>query len=105
MAKRFLKIIGSLFLIGVMGPVVGGDDVARLRGEREVLARIAQELDYLKTLADEAQRERASPGRLQFQYDWFRRDLEHVKQGILDYLHGPNHTPIEVPPLRGDYRR
>ena len=74
-------------------------------GEREVLTRIVAELDHLQSMVNDAETQRQARGRLQFQYHWFRRDLEHVKQGVLDYLYGPNNAAVNVPPLRAGYQR
>ena len=83
---------------------MAADQRENLAGEREVLARIVTEIDYVKNMADEAKSQSHDLDRVRFQYDWFQRDLERVKQGILDYLYGPNNSAVTVPALRGDYR-
>jgi RAQPRD family integrative conjugative element protein len=73
--------------------------------EREKLARLIHEIDALKPLVEKARAASSeSSGRVRFNYDWLRNDLELVKSGIRDHLTSPRVTPRTFPPLRGDYR-
>lgn len=74
-------------------------------GEREVLARLANEIEALEPLVAEAEQQASTDARIQFQYAWLRQDLSRVRSGIRDHVDTPRAEPRSVPPLRGDYRR
>jgi len=78
--------------------------LADLDGERTALAKLMHELDGLKPLIAEAQAQADQSGRLQFQYDWLRLDIERIKLGIQEHLTAPRQAR-SFPPLKGDYRR
>jgi RAQPRD family integrative conjugative element protein len=73
-------------------------------GERESLARIAQELRRLQVQVAEASRHADTSARVRFRYDWLEKDLDLVLRGVTDHLDAPR-QPRPVPPLAGDYRR
>ena len=96
----------TIFLLGVMviglqGPLALADADA----EREVLARIIHELELLTPLLAEAQAAADADARIHFRYDWLKKDLERVRQGIEEHIDAPRAMPRAVAPLRGDYRR
>ena len=72
--------------------------------EREVLARLEQELTYLQRLAREAQAQRSPTPRTPFRYDLLMRDLDAIRHGIRQHLQGPGTEPRAFEPLRGNYR-
>jgi RAQPRD family integrative conjugative element protein len=41
---------------------------------------------------------------VRFRYEWLKRDLQMMRQGIEQHLDAPR-QPRPVPPLRGDYRQ
>ena len=43
--------------------------------------------------------------RIRFRYDWLKKDLERIRQGIQEHIDAPRAEPRVVAPLRGDYRR
>jgi RAQPRD family integrative conjugative element protein len=74
--------------------------------EREQLARIANELQNVEAMADQAQRavQTGQPAaQVRFRYDWLKRDLQMMRQSIEQHVDAPR-QPRPVPPLRGDYR-
>lgn len=73
-------------------------------GEREALARIAQELQRLQQQVAESASSADTTARVKFRYDWLEKDLELVLRGVTDHLDAPR-QPRPVPPLAGDYRR
>ncbi len=73
--------------------------------EREKLAEIIEQLSELQALIDEASVHADPDARLRFRYDWLRRDLTRVRQGIEDHLDAPESDARQLPPLRGDYRQ
>ena len=90
-------------LLGTVLPVPFA--VADADGEREVLARIAHELEATESLIAEAESQANPEARIRFQYDWLRQDLERIRLGIQEYIDAPRAEPRTFPPLRGDYRR
>ena len=43
--------------------------------------------------------------RVRFRYDWLRRDIVRVRDGVLAHAGADQAEPRRYPPLRGDYRR
>lgn len=78
--------------------------VDRVDAEREALARIANELEAIEAMAQEASRSAPSMARVQFRYDWLIADLRLMERGIREHLDAPR-QPRPVAPLKGDYRR
>ena len=74
-------------------------------GERAMLARIAHELVALEPLIEKARSQADPDGRIKFNYDWLRQDLNRVRLGIEAHIDAPRTQPRTFPPLRGDYRR
>lgn len=72
--------------------------------ERENLARIAQEIAIVKAMVIEAQDRAPTGQRIKFRYDWLARDLELLRDGVLQHADAPR-QPRPVAPLRGDYRQ
>lgn len=71
--------------------------------EREQLARIATEIQYLQRSVAEAAKRAPSSPRVRFQYEWLQKDLDAVRAGVEEHLNAPR-QPRSIPPLRGDYR-
>jgi RAQPRD family integrative conjugative element protein len=103
-STQFRTAVAFSVWVMTQTPAMASEPAEPLAGEREVLARIVKEIEYLKTMAHDAESQASDRNRVRFQYEWFERDLERIRQGILDYLHGPNNTATGAPPLRGDYR-
>ena len=76
-----------------------GDDET----ERELLARIASELQQVQAMVAQAAQSAPLAGRVQFRYEWLQRDLQMLREGVLQHVDAPR-QPRPVPPLRGDYR-
>lgn len=72
--------------------------------EREVLARLAEQLARLEQLVDEAEAKADRETRVRFRYDWLRRDLRAVTRGIEEHVAAPRTEPRRLPPLHEDYR-
>ena len=95
-----------LLIVGLVGsgmPVL--QVMADADGEREVLARVAHELEALEPLIGQAEAQADPDARIRIRYDWLRQDLSRVQQGIWDHIDAPRAEPRVFPPLRGDYRR
>ncbi len=91
----------GVFAIALQGPPAYADADA----ERQALARIIHEIEILKPLLAEAKAAADPDCRIQFRYDWLKKDLERVRQGIQEHIDAPRAEPRSVTPLRGDYRR
>lgn len=97
---RILTLL-AVFVYGLQSPLALADADA----EREALARIIHELELLEPLLAEAKIAADPDVRIHFHYEWLRKDLERVRQGIQEHIDAPRAEPRTVVPLRGDYRR
>ncbi len=94
-------ILFHLIVLGLASPLVHADADA----ERESLARIIHELEVIGPLLAEAKAAADPDARIRFRYDWLKKDLERIRQGIQQHIDAPRGEPRPVAPLRGDYRR
>ena len=94
-------ILLHVFILGLASPLVHADADA----ERESLARIIHELEILEPLIAEAKAAADPDARVQFRYEWLKKDLERIRLGIQEHIDAPRSEPRVVAPLRGDYRR
>ena len=99
-AVRTIFLLGAI-VIGLHCPPTFADADA----ERETLSRILHELELLDPLLAEAKAAADPDARIHFRYDWLRKDLERVRQGIEEHIDAQRAEPRTVAPLRGDYRR
>ncbi len=99
-AVRTILLLG-VFAIALHGPLAYADADA----ERQALARIIHELELLRPLLVEAKAAADPDSRIQFRYDWLKKDLERIRRGIQEHIDAPRAEPRSVTPLRGDYRR
>ena len=99
-AVRSIFLLGAI-VIGLNCPPTFADADA----EREALARIMRELELFDPLLAEAEAAADPDARIHFRYDWLKKDLERVRQGIEEQIDAPRAEPRTVAPLRGDYRR
>ena len=98
--------IAALLIIGLLGTALPMQSaIADADAEREVLARIAHELNALEMLIRKAESQAEPDARIRFRYDWLRQDLSRMQQGIQEHIDAPRSEPRAFPPLRGDYRR
>ena len=92
---RTIFLLGIIF-IGLHCPLTLADADA----ERQALARIVHELELLKPLIAEASTAADADARIQFRYDWLKKDLERVRQGIEAHIDAPAaEPPIVVLPV------
>lgn len=96
---RCLGLSIMAFVAGSVAPARADDDA-----ERQQLANISYELQRLRQMVGDAQRNAASDARVKFQYSWLSKDLELVQRGVDEHLDAPR-QPRVVQPLRGDYRQ
>ena len=102
-----IKSNGPLTFLSVTALIaaLAGSALAAPEAEHEALARIVHELQVLEPMIAEAEAE-AMPGNgITFRYDWLRRDLARIRDGLQDHLDAAREAPRSFTPLRGDYRR
>jgi RAQPRD family integrative conjugative element protein len=98
--------VTQLLILGLLGTSIPIQFAhADIDGEREVLARIAHEIETIGPLINQAASQANPDARIRFQYDWLRQDLDQIQRGIQDHIDAPRSEPRIFPPLRGDYRR
>lgn len=68
--------------------------------ERQLLVRIAMELEYLKSLAGKAQAASEPARRVRFDYDALISDLSEIQGAIERHAERPQHSPRSVAPLK-----
>lgn len=91
--------------LAVCGAAASAACFADADGEREILARLVNEINALEPMIAEAEAQAPPETRVKFQYLWLRQDLAKVRSGMQEHLDAPRAEPRSVPPLRGDYRR
>ncbi len=90
----------AALIAALAGPVLGAPEA-----EHEALANIVHELQVLEPLIVEAEAAATTGNRITFRYDWLRRDLARITDGLKDHLDAVREAPRSFTPLRGDYRR
>lgn len=98
-----VKALFLALLIGVWMTVIVSAQ-ANPAQEKADLARIDQVLSSLNSLINDAQNNQAKNTRIQFCFQCLRRDLNEIRQGIRQEIHGVSIEPRAVIPLQGDYR-
>lgn len=101
MSPYTFSLFAALTALSAGGPAMAADSI----DEREALARLAHEVATLAPLIDAAKAVAKPGARVRFRYDWLRRDLARVREGLLEHAHADQAEPRQIEPLRGDYRR
>ncbi len=75
--------------------------------EHTRLTLVLQQLQRIDSLSREAEGTAATAPQARYAFDYprFARDLEHLRQGITDYLRPSRAQPRDPVELSGDYRR
>jgi RAQPRD family integrative conjugative element protein len=73
--------------------------------ERELLARLANELSVLERLVYEAEQRAQSGDRVLFDYRSLRADLQGIRDGVRSYVTEIRPQPRIPAPLDGEYVR
>ena len=71
--------------------------------ERDALIRVVTAIERLEPLIARAESESELHDRVRFRYDWLRRDLNEVKEGIDAFLSDTEYKPRKFEPLQADY--
>lgn len=98
-----MKILARLFIAILLGSTFTPANASEM--EREYLARIVHEIDALGPLIDNAEAHADKAARIRFRYDWLRRDLARIREGLMEHATADQAEPRTYPPVRGDYRR
>lgn len=77
---------------------------ADIDAEKAKLALIVHELETLPSLIDEAEALADKNERIQFQYEWLSRDIEHIKSAIQEHINAPRIQPRSFTPIDSNYR-
>jgi len=72
--------------------------------EKAKLALIIHELETITPLLEEAEALASKSDRIQFQYEWLLRDIEHIKSAIQEHINAPRIQARSFPPLDSNYR-
>ena len=76
--------------------------------EQEALARLVHELRLLERLIQRTEANaNADPdpdARIRFRYDWLRREVKQISDGVQLHMDAPHSELRSYPSLRGDYR-
>jgi len=98
--KNYIPLALVIAVFGFTVPTDSDSDT-----ERAALIQLVDEIEDLSKLIDHAEQAANPTARIQFQYDWLRRDLKLVRQGIESHFETPSSEPREFEPLHGDYRQ
>jgi RAQPRD family integrative conjugative element protein len=82
--------------------VVADDTV---KDEYQALLKIDRHLSDLALLIDEAELSADPDSRIRFRYDWLRRDIARVRNGVQAHIHRPLAEKQANAALQGDYQR
>ncbi len=86
--------VTQLLFIGLLGTVLPVQFAnADADGEREVLARIAHEIEAIEPLIKQAASQANPDARIRFQYDWLQQDLDRIRLGIQEHIDAPRAEP------------
>ena len=93
----------KIILIGLL--LMAASNVnADIDAEKAKLALIVHELETLPPLIEEAEALADKNDRIQFQYEWLSRDIEHIKSAIQEHINAPRIQARSFPPIDSNYR-
>ena len=98
---KHLQFTAIIVAVCLLNTSIGSNTDA----ERAALMQLVDEIEGLAAIIDRAEKAANPTSRIQFQYDWLRRDLKLVRQGIEAHFETPNSEPRQFEPLQGDYRQ
>jgi RAQPRD family integrative conjugative element protein len=99
---HFLKII-SITILTVSMMLISVISFADSVQEKTDLARISNILNAAYPLIDDAQRQAISNTRVEFRYDWLRKDIQAIQAGIAEKINMSKVEPRVVTPLKTQY--
>ncbi|MBT7208965.1 MAG: conjugal transfer protein [Gammaproteobacteria bacterium] len=99
MSQLTITTLVSAFLLTLCMNSVNAD--ADL--ERNNLAKLVQEIDYLMTRVDDIQQDAPANQRITFHYDTLKSDLNMIRIGINDHINQSLKAGRDLKPLSGQY--
>lgn len=76
-----------------------------ITAEQQALLKVDRHLADLASLIEAAEQSADPDSRIQFRYDWLRRDIAQVRKGVQVHVHKPLADKQANAPLHDDYRR
>lgn len=95
-----MKLFGALFVSLLLLPAIAFADPGV---EREKLALISEQLEFLGKQAEDARRHQAPEARIEFDYSKLRQDLTLIKSGIDEYIQKNIDSARAIDPISGAY--
>jgi len=99
MSQLTITKLASAFLLTLCMNSVNAD--ADL--ERNNLAKLVQEIDYLMARVDDIQQDSPGNQRITFHYDTLKNDLNMIRVGINDHINQSLKAGRDLKPLSGQY--
>ena len=97
-------LITSLAVFSISAQSAIADDEFP-KGERALVVKAVQELEYIKQLLDKANNNRNKKSRLQLDYDTLNQDLSDIQAALTRHAEQPRRLPRRVNPLKKTYTR
>jgi RAQPRD family integrative conjugative element protein len=92
------KLVSAFLLTLCMNSVNADADL-----ERNNLAKLVQEIDYIMTRVDDIQQDASVNHRITFHYDTLKNDLNMIRVGINDHINQSLKAGRDLKPLSGQY--
>ncbi|MBT3724194.1 MAG: conjugal transfer protein [Gammaproteobacteria bacterium] len=93
-----LKLVSAFLLTLFMNLLNADTDL-----ERNNLAKLVQEIDYLMTRVNDIQQDAPGNQRITFHYDTLKNDLNMIRVGINDHINQSIKAGRDLKPLSGQY--
>ena len=101
MRKQTMKtIFASLLLLSISNAVADAGDI-----ERNNLAKLANEIDFLIKRVDAIKQDRPADQRLIFDYGSLKRDLLMIRAGINEHISNSLKAGRAFEPVKGHYHK
>lgn len=97
--KKFLIKLFVMILVSIFSAAIYADTAL----ENQELAKIQLVIRSIYPMLNQADAQQGKNQRIRFRYDWLRRDLASIQQGIGNKLHGILVEPRSFKPIKGDY--
>ena len=76
-----------------------------LSGEQQALLKVERHLADLELLIEAAEQSADPDARVQFRYDWLRRDVDKIRNGVQAHVQRPQAEKLVNAAIGGDYQR
>ena len=99
MSQLTITKLASAFLLTLFMNLLNADTDL----ERNNLAKLVQEIDYLMTRVNDIQQDAPGNQRITFHYDTLKNDLNMIRVGINDHINQSIKAGRDLKPLSGQY--